>query len=356
MSTMQSKHSMVKPSLLLLQPRLYSYRSSIFEALTSKYNICGLFDLKCDPPSFTYSSLPEEKLLKWLTSFIKFVIVAKKNKNKIIVFSPAYTTHLGIVISVLLSSLFGVKVVIHGQANFRKNRNNLAGKVIGLFWLAICNKYISYSHLGLSPPYQDSHKVTIIYNRYESLSLLGISSYPVINDVVFSQAYPLKLLFIGRNRPNCGLELLTSALLSLIKVCTVELHVISDSLHTDHKSIVFHGNLYGNKIIEISKICHIGIYAGNAGLSILHYMCLGLCPITHDSIFDHSGPEPDYIKSGYNGFTFKKDSVRDLVSLIEYLYSNPKVIYNARQNAFISANDIHRKPYSADFDEVFQSL
>ena len=343
-------------ALIVLQPRLYLYRAQVFDALVDRYTIFGIFNLRCPAPKFTYHNIPENKFVRWMIAFIVCLYQAKCNYKRVILFSPAYTTHAGIFVSTLLSKLFQLKVVVHGQANFRKNSNNLSGKVIGLFWLAICNKYISYSHLGLSPPYQDSHKVTVVYNRYESLSSLGISSLPVINHVVFSQAYPLKLLFIGRNRPKCGLELLTTALDSLKKFCTVELHVISDSLHTDHKSIVFHGNVYGNKIIEISKLCHIGIYAGSAGLSILHYMCLGLCPITHDSIFEHMGPEPNYIKSGYNGFTFKKDSVRDLVSLIEYLYSNPKVTYNARKNAFLSANDIHKKPYSADFDEVFQSL
>ena len=150
--------------------------------------------------------------------------------------------------------------------------------------------------------------------------------------------------------------MLTASLVSLKERCRVELHVILDSLYADHESIVFHGNVYGDKITEISKLCHIGIYAGNAGLSILHYMCLGLCPITHDSIYDHRGPEPSYIKSGYNGFTFKKESVKDLVSLIEYLYDNPKVTYNTRINAFKSATNIHKRPYSEDFDKVFQNI
>ena len=85
-------------------------------------------------------------------------------------------------------------------------------------------------------------------------------------------------------------------------------------------------------------------------------MALGLCPITHSSIREHSGPEPNYIKHGYNGFMYKKNSKADLLCVLKYLYANTDVLTSTRMNAFAFAKNIHKTTYSQEFDSVFSSL
>lgn len=343
-------------ALIVLQPRLYSYRAQVFDALVDRYTIFGIFNLRCPAPKFTYHNIPENKFVGWMIAFIVCLYQAKCNYKRVILFSPAYTTHAGIVVSTLLSKLFQLKVVVHGQANFKKSPTSLIGNLIAFYWLAISDKYISYSEIGLDFPYNKSPKVLIVQNRFESLESLDIFASPQITVSNSSNSFKLKLLFIGRYRDNCGLDFLINTLSLLKDSHSFELHLISDFTQVEHDFIISHGAIYGKEILDVAQECHIGIYPGDAGLSILHYMGLGLCPITHSSIRDHSGPEPNYIKHGYNGFTYEKNSKDDLLRLLKFLYANPDVLNFARTNAFAFAKNVHKKPYSQEFDAVFSSI
>ena len=74
----------------------------------------------------------------------------------------------------------------------------------------------------------------------------------------------------------------------------IHLHIVGVK-GNNNKQLSYYGNVDPSDIPEVSNNCHIGVYPGDAGLSVLHYMCLGLCPVTHSSLRVHSGPEPAYV-------------------------------------------------------------
>jgi glycosyltransferase involved in cell wall biosynthesis len=151
-----------------------------------------------------------------------------------------------------------------------------------------------------------------------------------------------KLAFIGRIRHRCGLEIIFDAVQPLIKFFPdISVEIIGDGdpdyieeLKKKYKFVNFHGVIYDEKgIAEKLGNCAAGIYGGDAGLSIVHYMSLGLPVILHKEIELHMGPEPYYIKENVNGLLFKRNSVKELTDCIKKILSN----HHLRNNLALGA-------------------
>jgi glycosyltransferase involved in cell wall biosynthesis len=156
------------------------------------------------------------------------------------------------------------------------------------------------------------------------------------------------ILFIGRLRSGCHLELLISTVRRLhnLGYSSITLHIIGDGPQAEHIQqmangadwINFHGEIYSQELVSnISRKCMFGCYPGNAGLSIVHMMSLSLPPITHDDLQAHEGPEPSYISSGTNGLLFDSNNPEDgLLCALQAVINQPEYLKNLQTNAYAS--------------------
>jgi glycosyltransferase involved in cell wall biosynthesis len=151
----------------------------------------------------------------------------------------------------------------------------------------------------------DKKRFTVIYNSI-------VNQYPVLPE---EKDYSKKgILFVGRLREGCNLELLCESIIELKNEnYPIEGHIIgSGKLYNfyldkyEREYMTFYGEIYDQKeISKISKECIIGCYPGNAGLSVVHYMSLSLPCLVHNNIMKHQGPEPSYVKDRINGRLFQ---------------------------------------------------
>jgi glycosyltransferase involved in cell wall biosynthesis len=291
----------------------------------------------------------------WVSSVFYAVI---NNPFIKVAFVPAYTAHLGIVLSVILLFLLRIPVIVHGQALFKKPHPNLLDKLISLFWLSVCTRYLSYSSIGLEGPFAYpcfKPKISVLPNRFESLRALGLEGLDPQLDS-FTGANTLRVLFIGRDRPGARLDLA----LQLIKLLrksgkSVTLDIIganADPL----PGVTYHGPLYANHILEIANSCHVGLYPGDAGLSVLHYMALGLCPVVHRRIRLHSGPEPGYLQDGISARLFERGSLSSLTDIFLRFFSDPCFLAELRRKAHSEAVRIHKMDLSIEIHSIINSV
>jgi len=112
----------------------------------------------------------------------------------------------------------------------------------------------------------------------------------------------------------------------------VELEKYANKLNLD---INFLGAIYDDELISnLSKDCKIGVYPGDAGLSVVHYMSLSLVPIVHSDLTKHMGPEPSYIKNNENGLMFIRNDKNSLAKVIRKALKNQELSINLSKNAF----------------------
>jgi glycosyltransferase involved in cell wall biosynthesis len=333
-------------TLLFVQPVLYDYRAELVNGLSSFLEVVSLSNLRTNQPSCKHINVTNPLSLKWLFIFLKLYF---RKKKRLIVFLPAYTTHFGIVSIAVTAFFLRVNLYVHGQALFKKTSISASDKLISWFWISIAKKYISYSELGLKGPFYLNQKIVVMSNRFESLSSLSLQSLTLIPAPKFDKFTPLRMIFIGRDRPGVNFSLLLEAISSLSSQgIYIHLDVIGFSSSSLDKHIVYHGPLYKQEIARISQDASIGIYPGDAGLSILHYMALGLCPVVHSDMALHSGPEPNYIKDSVNGRLFKRGSLQSVVEVLMELYTSPVELFQLRTSARNFAEELHRTPLSSE--------
>lgn len=336
--------------LIYVQPIIYSYRLAFINALSELYPATTVLTgpSPCCPQCDVITIQSPHSFL-WIFHFCRLYL---SNKSDLKVFLPAYTPHIGILSIAFLSKLLKVSLYVHGQALFKKPCPNFFDIAISRFWLFVSYKYISYSSLGLEFPFSSSSKVVVVPNRFESLSNLNVRNNCFENISLKSDLDQFGLLFIGRDRPGSNLDLLISSTNLLFdEGLRIHLHIVGTSgLNNDRVS--YYGSVMPSDIPKIAKLCHLGVYPGDSGLSILHYMCLGLCPITHSSTRLHCGPEPAYVSNNINGCTFERSSLKSLTDLIRKLYMDTALVYKLSVKALEFAIDLHRQPYSHQISKI----
>lgn len=343
-------------SLIVLQPVLFQYRSNVFEGLNRYLHCYVLSSLKVEPPPFEYVNIASPSPLAWVLEIFK---LRTRTSFPRVAFVSAYTTHLGIVCSVLLLWISRIPIIVHGQALFKKPCPSLLDHIISFFWLSISDRYLCYSAIGTHGLFSSEFfrkKVVVALNRFESLKSLGLDgfkpSYSSFNESVSG----LRILFIGRDRPGCRLDLAIQLVVNLRKR---EYKIFLDVIGVDappQDGIVFHGLIGPQSIVNIAENCHVGLYPGDAGLSVLHYMALALCPVAHSDISRHSGPEPAYVKDGVTGCLFRRNSLESIESVIVDLYSNPGRLARLRRNAHFRAMSLHAVPFSVEILGAVESV
>ena len=237
----------------------------------------------------------------------------------------------------------------------KKPTPNIIDLIISKFWLLVSSKYIAYSNIGLIGPFEKSNRVQVVLNRYESPDSLNVLSIDTQSILIKNYLPCFGVLFIGRDRHSSEISLLVSAIMALKSLgAEIKLHIVGAK--GDSNDVVkYYGPLSPHLIPAISKECHIGVYPGDAGLSALHYMMLGLCPIVHSCTNKHCGPEPSYVTNRITGLTFSRLSLESLKSTILEVYNDRTFLENLSINALSFSKNLHFVPYSTELVKVIDS-
>ena len=352
----------MKETLLIIQPNLAKYRIPVWGGLCEFYNthiLCskvsssdGFGDLnyeerqKFSSVNFTKTIFLGNRFF-FQTKILKTIRFIKPDK----ILVCGATNDFGFWLLLIYSKIRGEKLFVHTQGPFNKNSNSIFYRFIYKIIVNFSYKvilYTKFSYEKLQSFNVFSDKICYINNTLELPSL----------EINFEKKQynpgSLKLLFIGRIRSGSGLF----SLLNFIQNNNfLEINIIGEGVHYEEfkkkfssDNVKWHGAIFSSSQIQkISNQCHFGVYPGNAGLSVVHYLSLNLPVIVHDKIELQQGPETSYIKDGFNGFTFKNSNdKKELFSLLKIIYNNlSEGSYNQIcLNANKSFNDLSNPSYS----------
>lgn len=160
----------------------------------------------------------------------------------------------------------------------------------------------------------------------------------------------LNLAFIGRLTKKSNFNLLLESLLiipdsSLTRlrlnvIGNVSLKYITEMYpRLENCQIKCFGEVYDeSEVTSILSKCHVFVYPGSVGLSIIHAFALGLPAIVHDNIVAHM-PEIGCFKDSFNGLSFKYNSVTSLGSKIEKVILDRSLLKVLSLNAYNTVSD-----------------
>jgi glycosyltransferase involved in cell wall biosynthesis len=319
-------------NILYIQPILASYRVALVEALTnnSLNKVWVLADSVSTGTGFMAGNpLGVLRVETCTHDFIgKRFFYQSSILSKIFEIRPdavisfANPRYISFWASLILCWLMGIRFYSHGQGLFAYPNSGILRKLLYRALINFSTKYLCYTDSGkisLLAIGANSKKIAVVENSIELTSTVVASKK--------SYAEP-GIIFIGRLRDGCRLELLIDAARQLrVKGENLVLHVVGDGEMTDlYKTkfltddwIIWHGSIHSHeKIAEISMNCRLGCYPGDAGLSVVHMFGLSLPPLVHGTMPEHMGPEPSYVVDGFNGFLFQKNE-SDSLSLSNLL-------------------------------------
>lgn len=331
--------------LFYIQPYLVNYRKELVDSLKIENELTVLSDIPDSKSGF--SPVIEEgfdfvhcKLKYFLGGrlyFQKGVLRTIFNRSPDAILAAASVRDISFWLALIFCWLCKVPMYAHGQGLYNKASPGVMNKCMYFVLIFFSRKYFCYTQsvknslvdIGINPKH-----LVVIENSI---------SFDSDGEEVLKTGVENGILFIGRLRQGSNLELLIESMIKLNSInIEYELHIIGtgeeESYYRNkysHKWIHWYGKIYDqSKIVEISKLCRLGCYPGDAGLSVVHYFSLRLPALVHDDMYSHMGPEPSYIESGLNGFTFSK-SETDIGSVIKSVFNLSREDYfNVSDGAF----------------------
>lgn len=310
--------------ILIVQRILPSYRAPVFSDIANLTNCeVTIFAAKAEKG---YGNSDNEKFnlsyarASWkqffgILYFDKSIFSLWRKHD--IIFHVADFKFTSLWISLFLSIFSSKKVYLHGQGGYK--RKGLLVNIIYKFILLLADGYVCYT---------DYSKATLLDKvpKFMHKKISVCSNTLVIDSVdqVLQKNVENSLLYIGRLRKKCDIEVLLEAASrsgAHVRVIGLGDTEYMDSLKEQFGSIAtFYGSVYDEKEQQdIAKSCVAGVYGGDAGLSVVHYMALGLPVIIHGDISKHMGPEPSYVEEGVNGLLFDRKNIQSLSEKITLL-------------------------------------
>ncbi|MBR9911302.1 MAG: glycosyltransferase family 4 protein [Gammaproteobacteria bacterium] len=329
--------------VLVVQPYLTRYRIPVFKEIGSKFDVqvsaaigrtYGDFSSD-DLTAINFKALKEVRFISSRIFWQSGLLSTFKKFMPDVVFVSANPRYLSMWVLLLASKFYGVKILLHGQGSYNKSGTSLLSRIQYKLFHLLGDRYICYTETC-----RNSLKNTAIYNK------CLVAENSIVNDFPVEKLFAGEcgLLFVGRLRHGCNLDLLIEAIIKLEELGTsLTLYIIGggDLLDVYRKkylrlpNVFFLGEVYNAETIsKISQKCFAGCYPGDAGLSVLHYMSLSLPPIVHSSMDKHLGPEPSYVVEGENGVYFERESLDSLVGSIKKLYEDPSCIERMQRKSF----------------------
>ena len=332
--------------LLIIQPILTNYRKKLFDDLSDNFDKVDIYSIQNSGNGFKHNiegkfnsihtPLLGDRTKIYYQKGIIFSII-KNRPTAIFLTADFRAVHYFLIL--LIAKILDIPIFSHGQGLYDKPNPSLIHRVLFKTTIWLSSSYICYT----KSVYQTLIDIGINSNKLSIMDNTIINEFPVRNKEKTNTKN--KLLYIGRLREGCNLELLFDAMKVLedddIKLTLdivgdgekrVELEKYTKKLNLD---INFLGAIYNDELIsELSKECKIGVYPGDAGLSVVHYMSLSLVPIVHSDLTKHMGPEPSYIKDNENGLIFKRDDKNSLANVVKKTLKEKELSKSLSKNAF----------------------
>jgi glycosyltransferase involved in cell wall biosynthesis len=335
--------------VLNVQPVTASYRIPFFEGLASGPEVSSVVvfsDSSSEFGSYTprgcrveHAGWGQIKGIYFPSSFKKYINLLRDSSHVIHFADFKYST---LWFGLIVAKIFGIKFFLHGQGGYKGNQG-VAKRLVYFVSVFLSDGYICYTEysqrnlLRLLPGFLHK-KIRVADNT------LYLDGTPVFDD--FSQ----DLFYVGRLRDGAGIEII----LEVAETLGLVVHVVGEgssreALECKFKSAVFHGAVFDEGLQRaIAAKCMAGVYGGDAGLSVVHYMSLGLPVVVHSSVRYHMGPEPSYVIDGYNGLLFQRGNMDSLKSVLSRLQCDPvfrKRLSNGAQETFrgLSEPSMHEK-------------
>ena len=359
-----TKNSPRKHTVFYIQPILAGYRAPIIKKLASIFETSAFYDnsdaieqghMAVSSDNSTTVQSPSISLLGGRLFYQKNVVlrVFQDKPDAVITFAnPRFISFWMIMIACRILNL---KFYAHGQGLYAYTNPSKFRKMMYKTICRYSTKYVCYTELSKKSLLDAEclpEKLITIKNSLELETTVTPNQKKYTENGV---------LFIGRLRDGCRLDILIKAIqLSRNNGADLELHVIGSGQLTDHYMnhykniswIHWHGAVHNNHdIAKISKLCRIGCYPGDAGLSIVHYLSLGLPPLVHHNIENHMGPEPSYITNNENGFLFDpKLNEVGLSAVLDHIWQLPtETIKNVANASFATYLDLNNPPMGDQF-------
>lgn len=334
-----------KLKLLYIQPILASYRADLLKAFDTNYELCVLSSTQRGTTGFSEMQFNGKHYLVKDKLFIKaryqmgaIKVIRESHPSVILTFANPY--YISFWASLIYAKLTGIKFISHGQGLYSHQPPGFIRKMIYRLITKLSDRYICYTELSR-----------------ETLINIGCNNDKLRvadNSITIKEICPPEdkkfcvngVLFIGRIRESCGLDILIETIVKLRDTTCpdIELHIIGDGILKEELEKKFKGfdfiHWYGKiyeeeKIKNISLNCIIGCYPGNAGLSIVHFMSLTLSIVVHNNISQHMGPEVSYINNNVNGMMFNYEHYCQSLSDVLYeLYSNRELVEKIARNGY----------------------
>lgn len=334
-----------KVKLLYIQPVLTSYRADLLNALNEEYNLYVLSSARNNNDGFGDGEVIKRHYVAndFIFRGVRYqrgIISYIKKIRPDVILSFANPNYISFWISLLYAKVMGIKFISHGQGLYAHQPPGIIRRIIYRLITKISDRYICYTELS---------KQTLISIGCDDTSLRVADNSLNIKELCIPKTknYNVNgILFIGRIREGCGLDILIDAVKKLRENSfnEIQLHIIGDGVLKkqfeyecrNETFIHWHGKIYDEKeIADISRNCIIGCYPGNAGLSIVHYMALSLAIVVHNNLSQHMGPEVSYIKNGFNGMMFNAADVQNsLKDKISKLYFNRSLTAEIAMNGY----------------------
>jgi len=275
--------------------------------------------------------------------------ILKFRPDIIVIFSnPRYLSFWFIL---FLGKILKIEVYPRGHGLVKKKKPSKLIKLVYRIIIGLSTKYLCYT-VSVKDSLSNIAKEELLLVDNNTL----YNSLPVIPKE--KTGCESGIFFIGRLRERCGVEELINAIsiLRLQRRNNIELHIIGDGPLSDivvsktleNQWIHYYGQIFDDsKINEISKMCRIGCYPGDMGLSAVHMFSLSLPPVTHNFMHEHMGPEPSYIQDGKNGFFYSpKLDITALVGTLSNIWSlPPEEIYTIQKNAYLTFVHLSTPPF-----------
>lgn len=310
--------------VFVVQPFLTSYRVPLFDDMADYFDNVTVMaaeasaDFGVESKSYKFNLIN----IKWTKIFgfysCPFLNFFKDTSGYECIMHFADFRYISLYFSIIRRFISPTKVYLHGQAGYRSD--SFIKRIAYFFLVFLTDGYIAYNEYSASClkkllPKWLRRKVHFVDNVLYLEPVTGINYIP--NN---------EIAYIGRLRNDSNVEMLVKA----CKELSLRLHVVGMAslrekkhLLNIHDDIIFHGALFKqDEIRNVLKNSIAGVYPGDAGLSVVHLMSLGLPVIVHSDLKSHKGPEAAYIIDGVNGLLFSRYSVEDLTAKITKISSD----------------------------------
>ena len=339
--------------LSYIQPILTKYREPFFKELSV------LFDLRvyAEKPSSDFGDFSGCGYisLKWkkfnIFYYCKYSILKKCLSNSDDIIHFADFKYLSLWYFLIVCTVKNKNLWLHGQGGYKKE--GVLSNIIYICMLFFSKGYICYNKFSA-----DSLRKKVPRFLHKKISFMNNTLYMKPVDKV-EEKYSSDLFYIGRIREGCGIEFLLKA----AKEVNVNIKIVGggerdyvDKLQVMYDNGAFFGAIFDREEqLAIAKKCMAGVYGGDAGLSVVHYMAFGLPVIVHDLIEKHMGPEPSYIKDGENGVTFERGNLASLSKAILKVKEDKKLRSDTARGALNTYIELSKLPMHEKLYEIISS-